>query len=506
MYRSVSTQFSTSDFKKIQCIGLILVIFILVGCNPEKPVRNSSVDQFSSYLDERIPGLMKRYDIPGVSVVLVQNRERVWGEAYGFADLTTGRKMTTDTICRVESISKSVTAWGVMKLVEEGRIDLDEPVYRYLKSWSFPKSDFDESKITLRLLLSHQAGLPLGPIGVEFSPDEEKPTLRESLTRNAILVQEPGSGFFYSNVGFHLIELLIEEITGRDFAEYMENEILDPIEMKRASYNWSESFDPPVPVGYDLNGDPVPVYVYTEKGSGGLFASAEEIANFMIAGMTVRRSNSSLPLNQNSVSQFYEPSAEIAGIYSFVSEAYSFGHFIDSLSSGMVSVFSGGQGHGWMTHFQSIPRSGDGIVILTNSQRSWPFIGYILKDWAEWRDDSSVGMARITDAVSGIWILIAVLLLGSIYQAGRLGNQMIRKRRQFAPLRRVEFWIRLIQFTVSGVLLLSVLWALNQDYFFLFSVFPIASGWFIMTILLVATVFLFSALFPKESVDRDSNH
>jgi len=504
MNRLVSLHFLMSDFKKIQCIGLILVIFIVSGCSLEKPVRNSSVDHFSSYLDDRIPGLMKRYDIPGVSVVLVQGGKRVWGEAYGYADLTTGRRITTDTVCRVESISKSVTAWGAMKLVEAGRIDLDEPVYRYLKSWSFPESPFDESKITLRLLLSHQAGLPLGPIGVEFSPDEEKPSLRESLSSNAVLIQEPGSGFYYSNVGYHLVELLIEEVTGRDFAEYMKSEILEPIEMNRASYNWSESFDPPVPMGYDLNVDPVPVYLYSEKGSGGLFASSEEIANFMIAGMTANTSQVFLPISQNSTRQLYEPTAEIAGIYSFVSEAYGFGHFIDSLSSGEVSVFSGGQGHGWMTHFQSIPDTGDGIVILTNSQRSWPFIGYILKDWSEWRGDSSVGMARITDAVIGIWILIAVLLLGSFYRAGSLGNQIIQKRRQFAPLQRMELWIRFIEFTVSGILLLSVLWALSQDYFFLFSVFPVASGWLIITILFVTTVLLFSALFPKESVDRES--
>ncbi|NBC67169.1 MAG: serine hydrolase, partial [Bacteroidetes bacterium] len=248
----------------------------------------------------------------------------------------------------------------------------------------------------------------------------------------------------------------------------------------------------------------VPVYVYPEKGSGGLFASGEEIANFMIAGMTANASQSSLPLSQNSIRQIYEPSVEISGIYSFVSEAYGFGHFIDSLSSGEVSVFSGGQGQGWMTHFQSVPEAGDGIVILTNSQRSWPFISYILKDWAEWRGDSSVGMARITDAVTGIWILIGLLFMGSIYQAGRLGTQFIQKRRQITPLKRMGRWTRFILFILSGILTFSVLWALNQDYFFLFSVFPIASGWLIIAIVFVATVLLISAFFPNKSAEREN--
>ncbi len=173
------------------------------------------------------------------------------------------------------------------------------------------------------------------------------------------------------------------------------------------------------------------------------------------------------------------------------------GYFIDSLSTGEVSVFSGGQGHGWMTHFQAIPETGDGIVILTNSQRSWPFIGYILKDWSEWRGESSVGMARITDAVTGIWLLIGCLIAGSVFQAWRLGTQMIQERRRFSPLQKQNRLIRLIQFILFLSLILAVLWSLNQDYFFLFSVFPIASNWFIVSILFVAFITLLSALFPE---------
>lgn len=479
-------------------IWLLFVSVLLAGCESKQPFQGFSADEFSLYLDERIPDLMNRYDIPGVSVVLVQQGERVWGGAYGFADLSTGRRMTTDTICRVESISKSVTAWGAMKLVEEERIGLDEPIYRYLKSWTFPDSPFDETKITLRHLLSHQSGLPLGPIGEEYSPVEEKPTLKESLSRNAVLVQEAGSQFAYSNVGFHLIELLIEEITGRDFSDYMTDEILKPLQMNQSSYTWSGYFDPPVPPGYDLDKNPVPVYVYSEKGSGGLFASTEDIARFMMAGMIDVTSGFGLPLNQISIRQLYEPAAEVAGIYSFVLESYGMGHFIDSLSTGEVSVFSGGQGHGWMTHFQSIPGSGDGIVILTNSQRSWPFIGYILKDWSQWRGESPVGMARITDAVTGIWILIGFLILGSVLQAWRLVTQIIQKRRRFSSFQKQNRSVRMIQFILFLSLILAVFWSLNQDYFFLFSVFPVAADVLIIVLILVSLLLLISVLFPVK--------
>ena len=73
-------------------------------------VEHASLEEFTDHLDERIPALMKDYDIPGLNIALVQKGETVWSKAYGYADLEAGRKMTTDTYCRVESISKSVTA------------------------------------------------------------------------------------------------------------------------------------------------------------------------------------------------------------------------------------------------------------------------------------------------------------------------------------------------------------------------------------------------------------
>src|SRR5690606_169734 len=89
--------------------------------------KDTSIIEFTDYLDIRIPEIMKEYEIPGVNIALIQKGETKWSNAYGYADLEKVIKMSTDTYCRVESISKSVTAWGVMKLVEDGKIDLDKP-------------------------------------------------------------------------------------------------------------------------------------------------------------------------------------------------------------------------------------------------------------------------------------------------------------------------------------------------------------------------------------------
>src|SRR5690606_14601908 len=114
---------------------------------------------------------------PGSSIALVRGGQVTWMNAYGYADLESGRKLTTDTPMRVQSISKSVTAWGIMRLVEQGMIDLDAPVVNYIKKWRFSEAEFSSETVTVRQLLTHTAGLPLGDVFTIYSPDEEMPSL-----------------------------------------------------------------------------------------------------------------------------------------------------------------------------------------------------------------------------------------------------------------------------------------------------------------------------------------
>ncbi len=365
-------------------IFIVLGVSVVISTTQYKVEKQTSLESFTAYLDERIPALMKGYDIPGVNIALVKKGRMVWSKAYGYADLEAGRKMTTDTYCRVESISKSVTAWGVVKLLEQGKIELDKPVKLYIINWEFPESDYSTGKVTIRQLLSHTAGMPLGTIGVRYSPKEDVPSLEESLSKDAVLKQEPGLSFSYSNTGFNLLELLIEEVTGHDFAEYMAEEVLNPLGMHHSGFTWSEEWEPPVPIGYDLDGNPVPVYVYPDKASGGLFATVEDIATFITAGMINFSPRGHEVLDAQSINKLYTPTVEIPGLYGLAFDSYGLGHFIESLPNDRKAVSHGGQGSGWMTHFHSVPETGDGIVILTNSQRSWPLIAHILSDWAEW--------------------------------------------------------------------------------------------------------------------------
>ena len=458
--------------------------------------QDGSVEEFTAYLDGRIPKIMEDYQIPGVSIALIHDKQMVWSNAYGYADIQQDRKMTVDTVCRVESISKPVTAWGVLKLAEDGRIHLDEPLDQYLKNWEVPKSSFPVDSMTIRQLLSHTSGMPLGTIGLEYSPEARIPGLEESLSKEATLIREPGTAFAYSNVGFNLLELLIQEVTEQRFSEYMDKEIFKPLGMNHSSFDWSDEMNPKVPVGYDLKGNPVPVYVYSEKASGGMFANVEDVAHFLIAGMAGTNNDGNQVLNPSSVNELYNPAADIPGMYGMVSESYGLGYFIDITPDGKKAVFHGGQGHGWMTHFHSFPDAGEGIVILTNSQRSWPLISYILRDWSRWSLATKVGMEIILLGMVAMWVVIGLTIMASLYLLFTTGGGIRKGHRSFSRLLKKTAGLRILQCGLGIALLGGVSWSMNQEYLFLSSLFPSAFPWLMYSVCALAAGLVLAASFP----------
>jgi CubicO group peptidase (beta-lactamase class C family) len=331
-----------------------------------------------------------------------------------------------------------------------------------------------------------------------YSPKEAMPSLQEKLTAEAVLMREPGTAFAYSNTGYNLLELLIEEVTGQDFAEYMAREILIPLGMNRSTFAWSETFDPAVSVGYDLNGRSIPAYVYPEKASGGLFSTAEDIAAFTIAGMKAISHDKQL-LSTDTIKALYTPQYEEIGIYSLVFDAYGLGHYIETLPNGKKAVSHGGQGTGIMTHYHAVPESGDAIIILTNSQRSWPFISCLLRDWAQWRGFSTVGMGRIIWGVYALWAVIGLIWSAVLLQALRLAAGITNGKRKAVLLSSKRLRLpRYAQLGLAAAILVGLVWCLGQKYLFLTSVFPRASLWLGISAFALSIILFLSALYPAK--------
>ncbi|MCY2688566.1 serine hydrolase domain-containing protein [Salinimicrobium sp. TH3] len=466
----------------------------------QKAASTNTSEEFIAFLDQEIPRLMEAYKIPGVVIGMISDGRPVWKNAYGAADVEAGRRMTTDTYCRMESISKSVSAWGVMKLVEEGKIHLDTPVVKYLKTWKFPPSPYDEEQVTTRLLLSQQAGMPLGTIGIRYSPTSEKPSLHELLSKDAVLQEEPGKEFSYSNTGFILLELLIEEVKQRSFSQFMEQEVLLPLGMQKSSFEWDSTFSPPVANGYDSSGDPIPVYVYPDKAAGGLFATLDDVMQFVIAGFP-GDPRSSRVLSKESIQSMYTPRVYIAGLYGVAFEYYGFGHFIDQLPEGKRAVSHGGQGTGWMTQFYAVPEDGNGLVIFSNSQRSWPFFAAILNEWGSFEGYGAIGMGKLVIAAKAIWFFFGLLLFLWLWKTWQVFEDLGSQKRHFAPFSPQQAWRRsfclLIFLGLAGLLL----YAITAAYFEPASLFPVAMKWFAYLSLLYLLFLAVIILFPIQRGD-----
>ena len=461
------------------------------------------IEVIASRLDAIVPRLMRRYGVPGVGLAIVRDGEAVWSTTYGVADGESGRPVEIDSVFQVGSISKSLTAWGVMALVERGLIELDAPVRDYFRSWNFPEPDDALDRVTVRALLSNTAGMPLGSFGNEHDPRGAVPPLRTALSREARLEREPGGGFSYSNIGFNLLELLIEEVTGREFATFMRDEVLVPIGMATATFAWTDEVERAVANGYDLSGRAIAPYVYPEKASGGLFATVDDIARFVAAGATTADHPTPPVVSRSGLELLYEPHARIGGVFAVVADWYGLGHFLEELPNGTRAAWHGGQGLGWMGHYHTVPATGDGIVILTNSQRSWPMMARVLGVWGEWSGVGAVKFTRISIGVGLLWVLIAHLAIGTGLVGVRVARGLIKGDRHFAPFARHARWRRAAGFAIGGGVLVALAWASVRPYLMVTSVFPGVSAWGAAVAASAAVVLIATALTRRQKGDSD---
>jgi CubicO group peptidase (beta-lactamase class C family) len=229
---------------------------------------------------------------PGLAVALIGNGEVAWAAGYGVADHSTGRPVMTATRFQAASVSKPVTAWGVLRLVESGRIGLDEPIIGQLRRWRPPPSPLDADGITVRRLLSHTAGLSVhGYVGQTL--DRPLPSIVASLSGEAggsfpvELLEAPGRRWLYSGGGYSVLQLLVEELSGRPFAEFMQTEVLGPLGMTASSFQWSRTFETARP--HDANGRAIPDFVFAEQAAAGLVTTAPDLARFLAAALASPR-------------------------------------------------------------------------------------------------------------------------------------------------------------------------------------------------------------------------
>jgi CubicO group peptidase (beta-lactamase class C family) len=313
------------------------------------------------------------------------------GRSTGTHFKSAGKPVGASTRFQVASLSKWITAWGVLTLVDAGKLDLDAPVSRYLTRWKLPVGKFDNKAVTVRRLLSHTAGLGDGLGYAGFKPGEALQPIEESLTRAAdaspgasgiVRVEtEPGTSFKYSGGGYTLLQLLIEEISGQAFAAYMKSAVFDPLQMNGSTFALEPDAEN-VAEFFDERGAPATHYRFTAVAAASLYTTTADLTRFLAAqtqGASGEPAGRGV-LRPETLRQMRRPHAAQFGV-----DIWGLGVILyaPNGSGDFVIGHDGSNAPAINTAARLDPASGDGIIVLESGNRL--LATEIAGEWVFWR-------------------------------------------------------------------------------------------------------------------------
>ncbi|HMH22538.1 MAG TPA: serine hydrolase [Puia sp.] len=304
----------------------------------------------------------------GLSIAVIKNYQIVWAKGYGWAD--TGLKMpvTVQTLFQAASISKSLNGVGVLKLVQEKKLDLYTDINGYLRSWKFPYDSLSKGKkITVANLLSHTGGLTVhGFAGYE--QDKEQPVIGEILDgkkpANSAAIRsmyEPGLRSEYSGGGITISQLIVMDLTHRAYADYMKKEVLEPLGMTGSTYAQPPTGVKPglLATAYDGRGKEIAgkYHIYPEQAAAGLWTNPTDLAKYIIETQLAYEGRSAKVLDRQMTTLRLTP---------YLDRSAALGVFIDNLDS--TRYFQhGGANEGFRCQYFGSLENGNGVVVMVNS-------------------------------------------------------------------------------------------------------------------------------------------
>ncbi|MGD9402174.1 MAG: serine hydrolase domain-containing protein, partial [bacterium] len=260
---------------------LMLVLMCCVlgsGCSQDPDVVFD--DRFSG-VRELIIEQVEDGIVPSIAVAVAEDGEIIWEEAFGWSDLENRVQATPHTMYRLGSITKTITATGLMLLVEEGRVDLDRPAVEYLPEDVRPRTYVGEPEdVTVRHLVNHRSGMPAYAESF-YEDDPEGPrSLGETVRRYGIVVYPPGWSFIYCNLGYQMLGSIIAEVSGVSYAEFIEERVFAPLGMTESLVYGGQALSRPYAVNYTQALERIPLYVDVYPGADGNCASAHDLVRF----------------------------------------------------------------------------------------------------------------------------------------------------------------------------------------------------------------------------------
>lgn len=326
-----------------------------------------------------LPALMHRLHVPGFSIAVVKDFKIHWAKAYGVADAATGRPVDIHTRFQAASISKPLTALAAMRLVQEGRLNLDADVNTVLTSWRVPPSEWTQAQpVTPRSLFSHTSGADDGFGFPGYAPGAPLPTVVQILdgqtpsnVGKVSFARAPYQQYKYSGGGLLIMQQAMVDLTRRPFAPFMQATVLTPLRMVDSAYEQA-----PTPEGiaaaalaHDQQGERMgpPWHVYPELAAAALWSTPSDIAQFVIEIQTALRGPKGNVLDQRTANAMMTPATV---------GPFAVGTMVGQRGDGRYFWHSGSNWgyRAWMIGHAS---KGYGLVMMTNGDNGMSLLNQV---------------------------------------------------------------------------------------------------------------------------------
>lgn len=338
----------------------------------------AGVEDIRNDLTPQIKSVMKKYSVPGLSLVVVRGKETLWAEGFGYADKGARRPATPDTVYRAGSLAKPFTAIAVMQLASAGKINIDKPLNRYFPQLSI-RSRFETTTepLTVRSVMTHHSGLPEN-LNKGMWTSESFTSVAARLNEE-YLAFPPKLVFSYSNLGYTLLGHMVQKISGTPYAEYMEDRIFDRWDMTRTGMRLRSDMPSHLSEGY-RNGRHAKLLPIRDQPALGLHTSARDLGKFMGAVLSPETSGDRSVLSSNKLQSMFEP--QNLDVPLDLDLVIGLGWFLErgSIPGAVRVVRHGGTTLTFGSELILLPEQKLGVAVLANSHGSRAIVSRLAEE------------------------------------------------------------------------------------------------------------------------------
>jgi CubicO group peptidase (beta-lactamase class C family) len=328
---------------------------------------------------------MRRHHVPGVSIAVIEGGQVAWAKSWGVLDAQSGEKVTPRSLFQAGSISTAVTALAVLRLADQGKLDLDAPVNSLLRSWKLPQGPLTPG-VTVARVLGHTGGLTVAGFP-GYDPGARLPTLLQTLngqppanTPPVRCEAQPGASLGYSAGGYEVLEQLLVDVTGQSFEALVRDTVLGPAAMEDSTFQQplTAELAARAAAGHTAEGKPLPGHarVYPELAAAGLWTTATDLARLAIAVQRSRAGAEGALLSRARATRMLTATVDFSGL----------GFLVDQRGPGTFEQLTAEQPAGtggFKALVVASTEGGYGLAVMTNGEGGAPLADEILRGAAQ---------------------------------------------------------------------------------------------------------------------------